>query len=249
MHRYARRALKIADQIVLAGSYRFDPSVRDALVSTHLDGEMPVDLLLRLPEWCCVYVDAEIDTWSPAPMTGYFASLGYEPSSGEVTLDMLVITTVTSIPLWVPLVAGTTVEQAMAQVAWHSEYPAQALAAQVQPLLSLLLYLCADEPEVDPDRQPNSWPPQPHVKRVRRGGERLFAPSSPRIWHVGRTIGETLRQERVACRGSVSGGRADSPPAPASRTLARLLDRARGRRAACRYRHNGRAASPAPAPW
>lgn len=34
------------------GIYRFDTTVYESLLSTKLDGELPVDVLLRLPEWC-----------------------------------------------------------------------------------------------------------------------------------------------------------------------------------------------------
>lgn len=38
------------------GIYRFDPELYDAIVSTPLEGDIPADVLTRLPEWC-VYIE------------------------------------------------------------------------------------------------------------------------------------------------------------------------------------------------
>ena len=38
------------------GVYRFDPDTLREVVRTRLDGDLPIDLFLHLPEWCC-YVE------------------------------------------------------------------------------------------------------------------------------------------------------------------------------------------------
>ena len=43
------------------GIYRFDDSVYEALRDTVPSGDMPVDVLYRLPEWC-VYIETPVLT-------------------------------------------------------------------------------------------------------------------------------------------------------------------------------------------
>src|SRR6266511_1844775 len=50
------------------GIYEFHPAVRAAIEATPLDGELPTDVLHRLPEWC-VYLRTpglQLGPWSPA---------------------------------------------------------------------------------------------------------------------------------------------------------------------------------------
>jgi hypothetical protein len=71
----------------------------------------------------------------------------------------------------------------------------QALAAEIQPLLALVLYLCSDEPEVDDREHPGEQPGRPMPKRT-KSGWRLFPPKKPRVWTVGGRLGEAIRRGR-----------------------------------------------------
>jgi len=64
-------------------------------------------------------------------------------------------------------------------------------ADRLKPYLSLLLYLCSDEPEIDDSREPGVSPEYTRPKKV-KGGYRLFEPSKVRTWEVGRSISRTL---------------------------------------------------------
>jgi len=75
------------------------------------------------------------------------------------------------------------------------------MAELFSPLVSILLYLCSEEPEIDPDREPGTSPHNPFPKRVKRGW-RLFPPQHARVWHVGRGVGEQLRVDRLSWQGT-----------------------------------------------
>ena len=54
--------------------YKFDPTLQDSLMSTQLKGDLPCDLLKRLPEWT-VYIDID---------DGVYVSLDYIPTGTPV---------------------------------------------------------------------------------------------------------------------------------------------------------------------
>ncbi len=58
-------------------------------------------------------------------------------------------------------------------------------AKELQPMMSLLLYLCSENADY-------TRPPRPTPKRTKRG-LRLFAPDKPYTWDVGVRIGAALR--------------------------------------------------------
>ena len=69
----------------------------------------------------------------------------------------------------------------------------QTRASHLQPILSLILYLCSDEPEVDDSRQPGEGVHKPGLIKT-RNGFKLFPPDRPRIWTVGAETGVKLRE-------------------------------------------------------
>lgn len=76
----------------------------------------------------------------------------------------------------------------------HSEYLSVYLknqARDVGRLLSILLYICSDEPEIDSERQPGSYPARPKPVKTKKGF-RLFPVNGPRYWRVGENMGEML---------------------------------------------------------
>lgn len=81
------------------------------------------------------------------------------------------------------------------------------------PLLSLLLYLCADEAEIGDGR---ARPANPEPKRTRRHGWRLFPADGPRTWDVGVRLGAALRRAReredAEAREAAAHGRARPRP-------------------------------------
>jgi hypothetical protein len=68
---------------------------------------------------------------------------------------------------------------------------AQQYAGRIAPLVSLALYLCADDAEIGTGAR---RPANPEPKRTRRTGWRLFAAAGPTTWDVGVRIGAALRR-------------------------------------------------------
>lgn len=184
--------------------YRFDPDLADALLDTPLDGELPVDVLERLPEWC-VWVDATART------PGFFAFLEHDANTARRELrfecqgdEGLLV------PIILHLDAGTIdgairswMREATAQRAlqgpWATplELEGEDMAtvrAFVGRLVALVLYLCSDEPDYSPDGSTPVRPPDRPATRL---------PAAPRVWDVGARIGASLRE--AAARGDGEG--------------------------------------------
>ena len=69
------------------GVYRFDPGVRDAVVSAGVGEDADWGLLCALPDWC-VYIETPGQSWGGMPLHGFFAHMewvtGYEAASVTV---------------------------------------------------------------------------------------------------------------------------------------------------------------------
>ncbi|AMP37463.1 hypothetical protein LBM2029_07880 [Ralstonia solanacearum] len=211
---------------VTQGIYRFDPALYPALIDTPLDGNIPCDVLYRLPEWC-VYIETPGLTAFGQPLLGAFAHLEHDHASGRPELRLLLDQEEAFSPLPLHLGAWSIVEslQRAAHEARHQsvkhavsrsafamldgrEEELQGLAAELAPLLSLLLYLCAEPEEIG---TPEHRPANPKPKRTKQG-LRLFAPDKITQWDVGVRIGAALRRayhatETAHGQGDGNGGR------------------------------------------
>lgn len=56
------------------GIYRYDPSLYHAIIKTPVDGDIPHEVLYKLPEWC-VYVETSDLTFGGDRLWGFFAHL------------------------------------------------------------------------------------------------------------------------------------------------------------------------------
>jgi hypothetical protein len=175
------------------GIYRFDHDLAAALVSTPLERELPPGMLYRLPEWC-VWVDPV------AGLPGFFAYLEHDTNTKAAELRICVSDSERPILLGliVYLDRGTLADgiqaallEATAQAALQSgrSVPAPstaaagALAEAVAPMVSLLLYLCSDEPDLG-----GRTPPVHPSSRARATGAQ-----GETTWAVGERIGAALR--------------------------------------------------------
>jgi len=189
------------------GIYRFHPETLKALSKTSLDGEIPAEVLLRLPEWC-VYIETPDLSCSGYNLFGFFAHLEWDVNTGRRELRLVLDTESELLPM--PLHLGGNIIDVVnkALIETHVQgtlagatlpVPSQKvvtdLAAEIAPLVSLLLYLCADEPEIEDRRHPGYRPQRPQPTRV-KGGWRLFPAQSPRTWLVGENIGRAISASR-----------------------------------------------------
>lgn len=182
------------------GIYQFDPDVFAALWDTRVTGDIPGDVLLRLPEWC-VYVETAGKSFAGNVLHGFFVHLEWDVNDHRHELRLLLDTEDFLLP--VPLHIGDwpltgAIKRTINESTRH--IPAGTLvqlpgadqvsqfADLVEPIISLVLYICSDKPDFGPDRRPQ----RPKPKRTKKGW-RLFPPAGPTIWHVGQIIGKALR--------------------------------------------------------
>ena len=183
------------------GIYRFDPALYQAIIDTPVDGDLPHDVLYRLPEWC-VYVETADMIWNDSPLHGFFAHLEWDANTGRPELRLLLDAEKDLAPI--PLHLGpwslaesisrmNDVATIQAMGAGLGSMPAGlggVIRTWVEPLVSLLLYLCSQNAEIgDGTRAPVT----PAPTRTKKGW-RMFPPDKPTTWDVGVRLGAALRR-------------------------------------------------------
>lgn len=190
------------------GIYRFDPDIFSALYDTVPMGEIPVDVLFRLPEWS-VYIETHGTRFAGDKLHGFFVHLEFDVITQRPELRLLLDTEQQLMPI--PLHIGKwtvteAVDRALSETGKQAvkalgvtlpPAPSDQLAEELYGLVSLVLYICSDEPEIDDEREPEATPQRPHPKRTKKGW-RLFPASRPRIWKVAEALGEKLRQQTAS---------------------------------------------------
>lgn len=194
---------------VTQGIYLFDPDVAAAVWETPVEGDIPVQILYRLPEWC-VYVDTPGRMVLDRRLYGFFAHLEWDANTGREELRLLLDTSDGMLPYPIHLVRGGLVESIQAMLA-ESDRQARLLGYEVRPTardqkhlaqelappISLLLYLCSRSAEYRDARGEEAQPRCPRPTKTRHG-ERFFPPDQPRIWETGWRMGAALRSARTA---------------------------------------------------
>lgn len=194
---------------------RYDPALYAPLIDTPVSGDLPTELLYRLPVWC-LYLETPEVRFEGRPVHGAWVHLDWTADGPDEL--RLVLDTATApeaaldaeaglVPI--PLLLGEgTVADALQRVFASGERQAAAhgyvaalpaadharkVAEALAPILSLLLYLCSEAADW------GSAPPvNPAPKRTRRDGWRLFAADGPRTWDVGVRMGAALRRAYAA---------------------------------------------------
>jgi hypothetical protein len=205
------------------GIYRFDETLYPHLISTQGTGEIPVDILCRLPEWC-VYLETpglerpKLDG-TTLPIHGAWARIDL----AEKDQMVLAITQDTDHPncedsvitpeqrlffiprsISFPLISGASVEDS--------------LAAKLDQWQQFAPDLLVDLPREKAIRENAEWikpivnlllyicagadyagpaPQKPQPKKTKRG-PRLFPPNKPTVWDVGVRMGAALRAAYAA---------------------------------------------------
>jgi len=206
--------------------YQFDPDIYNALIQTSLRGNIPVELLFRLPEWA-VYIETPgLETYF-GPSQGFVASLNYSPrTDGQITLSLLSLNGDEFMIEWLYVKNGITIEQSLAQSLerWHNmvagmklSRPEQELSlkdvtSHVSQLVNLLLYICQVNSEYYDVRSGDGSdrvPGYPQPKKTKKGF-RYFPPDNPTVWECGMRQGAELRRA-LAEQAEWKGGTHSSP--------------------------------------
>ena len=196
---------------------RFDMGVYTSLANTGLDGELPTEILKRLPAWC-VYVETPGLVHANLPQDGFFAYLEKDANTGHEELRIFFngpmhpfYPVILHLGPW-DINRACQKANAFALAAGgekvHNHRPI-VVDAGLTTALNLLLYLCAyglEDQEGWGASGRISYPPQVRTKT----GWRLFPPSQPNIHTVGTVYGEQIRRARLA--GGASGPRSGPRP-------------------------------------
>ncbi len=173
------------------GIYTFDPDLLLALSESAIDGNIPADILTRIPEHC-VYIDA---------CGGFFAQLLYDPDLHCPLLGLYGAEQV----VFVPLIHGP-LDEALDKYRKLPRFQndediigkfTDEIAAQerdfAEKCLNLILYLCSSEPDITTDRQPGYSRYRAEPVKTKKG-LRLFPADRVHNHNVGMSVGAQLRR-------------------------------------------------------
>jgi len=198
------------------GIYRFDPDLQRALMDTPVKGDLPVEVLEHLPGWC-VYVEMD----PSGSIQGFWAHLEWDEVQDRRELRLVLHPTgegraLVAVPIHLGVGGLEEALRSMAQETPRPGTPVGWLADLLEPLISLLLYLCSAAAEIRDSR--TGWergahsPDKPKRRKKRRRSS--AGRPSPTTWDVGWRFGAALRASRKAAEGSGGSAGAGSSPRP-----------------------------------
>lgn len=212
--------------------YRFAPELYAALISTPLDGDLPTDILYRMPEWCMFLETPGLSMGPDCPVVGSFVHLEHDANTGDAELRILfaeqigrLIPSVLHLGNWsLPEAWARSLDRSSNNLSdiglgkienCVSSSTLGELMHLSRVIINLLLYLCSEEPDARDNSGHSLTELVPSSPKRTKYGWRLYAPDKPRIWNVGMEIGRRLRDAAQSPR--TDGTNADSPhnpPAP-----------------------------------
>lgn len=175
--------------------YRFEPTLYKALMNTSLLGEIPCETLKRLPEWALYIETPDLDDSRGAKWDGFGASICYN-SNGQCSLKITLMRRQSNQVLimeefHVHLVAGMTLENTLKnsfkKIPDMSEEVIEHHLQVVSGCVSLVLWLCSEEPDMS-----SSWKPSKPAGQKTKRGVRHFPAEKLTTWNVGVRIGAAL---------------------------------------------------------
>jgi hypothetical protein len=215
------------------GIYRFDPTMLQALWDTPITGDLPGEVLLRLPEWCC-YIETPGAIFRGRESYGFFVSIDWDARSyadgvaetpwlrfhvdyGEVldvSLPLPIVGTVEEgLRAWLTAAREASGGAALPDVDFSAKF-----AAELAPMISLTLYLCSQHADILRHDGDSAAPHYPRPK-ITKHGPRWFPPDHPAAWDVGWRIGAAIRAaEESAAHRERGPGSTHASPRPHIRT-------------------------------
>jgi hypothetical protein len=188
---------------------RYDEALYDALIRTPVTGDIPADVLQRLPAWS-VYLDTpgigSVPAYDGSGPTEVFGALVTSSVSFNGKPSLIVMLNAHGATDTVEVELGGTIEESLAKAVYvrmdedrHVAQLAKETSAEVtgksqclSRVLSLLLYLCVDEPDVDDAGRQYTLGRYPAAKHTKKGW-RIFPPDKPTVVQVGAATGARLR--------------------------------------------------------
>lgn len=210
------------------GVYEFDPDVYEELISSPFTGKVPVDVLLRLPQWCMYIKTPSIDDTE-----GFFVHLEYDVNHARKELRVVLDhgdddggMKATNLILHLEsddldeclssvsdfsqrLLQDEGVDIDLGEYGSMGDFMSGAVANATGPIwrtiLPLILYFCVTP---DEDREPSKsvYYKNPSPKKTKRG-IRLFPADGPKHHIAGKEDGEAVRQFRKMVKQGGQSGR------------------------------------------
>jgi len=180
------------------GVYVFDRDLADALESTRLD-KIPTEVVFRMPEQCVYIPVSWPEVKSPLGCVhGFFAQIQLNDRGATAQLVLCFDTSQGNMLAWIEL-------DPHGKLSWGAN---PAMEGLVRRALPHLLYLCAEEPDID-------GAPQGAVKPTKtKKGLRWFPSEKIAVWTVGVRLGATLRKARELHDAAEGAARLHGRPRP-----------------------------------
>lgn len=165
------------------GIYRFDESVYSSLVSSALQGDIPSEVLTRLPEWA-VYI--ETPNLLQGRCDGFWALLDWGTDGISDKLIIVLNLRGNLVSMLLSLGGGSIQESLERTFKECGHVDSEEAVVQAKfgaliaaPCISLLLYLCQSEPEIEDERVPGSFPSRAAPRKVGYPDLAVFEGSQP----------------------------------------------------------------------
>lgn len=197
------------------GIYRFDPILRKEVANMPLDGALPAQVFLSLPEWC-IYVETPGMAFPAirrdmSRVDGFFVHLEHDTTHVRTELRFVFLLPDAAAhgfpPVFVlPLHLG---DWSVQEAVWRTFQAAQVdlehgtpeeqrelaadMAAAIVPFVNLVLYICSANADFGAER-----PIHPSHRRPAGKKKKLVAAEQVRTWDVGIRLGPALQRARSA---------------------------------------------------
>ncbi|NSW82773.1 MAG: hypothetical protein HPY90_05770 [Syntrophothermus sp.] len=207
--------------------YRFDESLFNDLCSTPLEGNLPSEIFLQLPEWC-VYIQTPGLSWADRSVDGVFISLEYDPNDFRQELRFVfVCPDLVCFPFAIHL-GPWDLDESIRRMVAESERNVdifsgtreavddlynsiEQIKTALVPVINLVLYICSANADFNGPRPQHPAARQPKKKKDTAADE-------VRVWDVGIRVGAAMRKyaeaQKTNREAGVSEGRTHSSPRP-----------------------------------
>lgn len=206
------------------GIYRFDPDVYEELKSSPISGAIPSEVLLRIPQWC-IYIETPGMNFYGDEFTGMWVQLEWDVKEKRTELRLLLNMETQLMPHILHIGEWSFeegVKKTLEETAKQAEKKGiktlkptfevcSKMAEFYRPIVSLILFLCTEEPDIQDHELSSNYPQRPRPKRTKKGWK-LFPANKTHIWNVGNNIGEVLRTGKATAKSNLSVNR--KGPAP-----------------------------------
>ncbi|ENB7488950.1 hypothetical protein ACFXK6_003144 [Citrobacter koseri] len=187
MWRYIQKRQVLGTWRYSKGIYSVHPALLNALTEISITDSLPMDVFLQLPEWC-IYVRTPGMIMDGEPLYGFWSMVSQDIKNGRnlylllngqdgIRTELFALKT-GSIKAFQEKMfsdglgsSGMTpdVIESLKKSGYITDYLKRKLDYIISKLLSILLFICSDEPEIDSECQPGTYPTRPKLVKTKKG--------------------------------------------------------------------------------